>query len=1208
MGPEFCVRDGHATRLPRRWAARVLHGCALVVAFSLGAAVLAGASASASVAVAPVGLGSSRGFAVLAGLAVTNTGPSSINGDIGVSPGTAVTGVTPGEQVGGAIYAADAVARQAQIDVTAAYNDAAGRTPGVTVAAELGGSTLVPGVYRGPALGLTGTLTLDAGGDANAVFIVQAGGALTTAAASRVVLVNGASACNVFWQLPAAVTLGAGSTFAGTVLAIAAITAGAGAVVSGRLLSSAGAVTLSGNTVTNAGCASTVPGAPTIGIVTRGNTEVSVAFTAPLSNGGSVITGYTATCVSSDGGAAGWTGGSASPITVTGLTNGKAYTCTVTATNAVGSSVASAASNVVVPAPVPDAPTIGAVTSTDQAVIIAFAAPANDGGTAITSYIATCTAVVGGGAASAASARSPITVTGLVNGSTYTCVVHATSNIGTGLGSVASSPVIPSTVPGAPTIGVATRGNTQVSATFTPPISDGGSPVIDYSASCAASNGGATSTAAGSSSPILVTGLTNGVGYTCAVSAANAVGQGPASNASTTVTPATTPNAPTAVVAVRGDAQASVSFVAPASTGGAAIISYTTVCVSSNGGPSASVSSAGTPAVVTALRNGSTYTCTVVAISAVGSGTASLPSSSFVPATVPGSPVLGVAERGNRLILVRFTGPTDSGGAAITSYEAFCASTDGGVAGSTVGSGGPLTVSGLTNGSVYACLVRATNRVGIGPSSAASNLVIPATVPDPPAIGVAVRGNVSAMVAFTPPANTGGLPITGYTARCTSTNGGDARSATGRTSPVTVTSLVNSWSYTCSVRATNGVGTGVRSEYSNVFVPATVPGAPTNVSALPAGSGKLRGSFTVPLTNGGSPITGYAVSCASSDGGVPGSGTGFASPLTVVGLTDGRHYSCTVVAFNIVGSSARSAPTGSVLLAMVPAAPSGVSAISASTTASTGSVTVTFTAGSSVGSIVSSFDAMCISGTGGVMGTATVVSSTAMPIVVPRLTTGASYACQVRATNSTGVGSYSAVSTPLIVGSPAAPISVKALSGSTAGSVGTLSVSYVPSSANGATITSFTASCTSADGGAPASATHAGSTGVAIVVGGVTTAKSYQCSVRAVNSRGLGQWSAVSPVVIVGAPAAPTAVSAARVASGSLRVSFTPSAINGSTVTSFTAACRSSNGGTTRAASAATGPITVAGLSATMSYTCTIVAQSNRGDSAASAASASVIA
>ncbi|HLX51314.1 MAG TPA: ice-binding family protein [Streptosporangiaceae bacterium] len=210
---------------------------------------------------APVSLGTASSFAVLAGSTVTNTGPSVITGDLGVSPGTAVTGFPPGMVVSGTIHAGDAVAAAAQADLTTAYNDAAGRAPDQDLTGQdLGGKTLTAGVYKfDSSAGLTGTLTLDGQGNPDAVFIFQIGSTLTTASASNVVLINGARACDAFWQIGSSATLGTGTSFIGNILALTSITATTGVTVDGRLLARNGAVTLDTNTVQRAGCTHAKP-------------------------------------------------------------------------------------------------------------------------------------------------------------------------------------------------------------------------------------------------------------------------------------------------------------------------------------------------------------------------------------------------------------------------------------------------------------------------------------------------------------------------------------------------------------------------------------------------------------------------------------------------------------------------------------------------------------------------------------------------------------------------------------------------------------------------------------------------------------------------------------------------------------------------------------------------------------------------------------
>ena len=223
------------------------------------------ASQPAVAATAPVGLGTAGSFAVLAGTTVTNTGPSSISGDLGVSPGTAVTGFPPGIVFNGRIHRADGVAGDAQSDLTTAYNDAAGRSPTANVPAFIGaGQTLAPGVYKASSsLEVGGSLTLDAHGDPNAVFIFQAPSTLVTDSASNIVLTGDAQACNVFWQVGSSATLGTGSDFSGSILALTSITVTTGDTIAGRVLARNGAVTLDDDTITTSTCAPPPPPTPT---------------------------------------------------------------------------------------------------------------------------------------------------------------------------------------------------------------------------------------------------------------------------------------------------------------------------------------------------------------------------------------------------------------------------------------------------------------------------------------------------------------------------------------------------------------------------------------------------------------------------------------------------------------------------------------------------------------------------------------------------------------------------------------------------------------------------------------------------------------------------------------------------------------------------------------------------------------------------------
>ncbi len=230
---------------------------------------------------APVGLGTAAGYSVLGGTTVTNTGPTTLAGDLGVNPGSAITGFKPG-LVAGATHAADAHALQAQSDLTTAYDDAAGRAMTASVAGDLVGKTLTPGVYKstGP-LSVSGALTLNGQGNPNSVFIFQVASTLTTATASSIVLTNSAQACNIYWQVGSSATLGTASTFNGNILALTSITATTGTTVQGRALARNGQVALDTNVFTMPGCATASPSASATPTASSVPSAAATAASAP---------------------------------------------------------------------------------------------------------------------------------------------------------------------------------------------------------------------------------------------------------------------------------------------------------------------------------------------------------------------------------------------------------------------------------------------------------------------------------------------------------------------------------------------------------------------------------------------------------------------------------------------------------------------------------------------------------------------------------------------------------------------------------------------------------------------------------------------------------------------------------------------------------------------------------------------------------------
>jgi FtsP/CotA-like multicopper oxidase with cupredoxin domain len=373
------------------------------------------------------------------------------------------------------------------------------------------------------------------------------------------------------------------------------------------------------------------------------------------------------------------------------------------------------------------------------------------------------------------------------------------------------------------------------------------------------------------------------------------------------------PGAPTGVSAIAGDAQATVSFTAPVGTGGSPITSYTVT--SSPGGIIAT--GPASPITVTGLAGCTTYTFTVTATNAIGTGLPSSPSNSVtLPATVPEAPTIGTATAGNAQATVSFTPPVSTC-SAIISYTV-TSSPDGKTA---TGASSPITVTGLTNGTAYTFTVTATNVIGTGPASGPSNSVTPATVPGAPTIGTAVAGNARATVSFTAPASNGGSPITLYTV--TSSPGG--KTATGASSPITVTGLTNGTAYTFTVKATNAVGTGPASGPSNSVTPTNVPPAvPSNLVATASVVSANPPTVSLTWRDNSNNETGFLIQRATNAAFTVGANVTTYTDTTV--LTNTRCY-YRVRAFNAIGNSAWSASSAVVTPGQLPAAPTNLTLV-----------------------------------------------------------------------------------------------------------------------------------------------------------------------------------------------------------------------------------------------------------------------------------------
>ena len=894
-----------------------------------------------------------------------------------------------------------------------------------------------------------------------------------------------------------------------------------------------------------------VPGAPTSVSASAGNAQAAVAFLVPSNMNGATAYNYlvtaapggqTATCTSS-------------PCIVTGLTNGTAYTFTVQAMNAAGYGAASAPSNSVTPATIPGAPTINSVTAANASAVLAFTPPASNGGSAIVNYTVTA-----GGVPVGYCTVSPCTISGLYNGSTYSFTMHANNAVGSGPESGASSSITLPNVPSAPIIGSATRGNAQATVTFGTAAGNG-STITGYTV--VSSPGGVSATCA--SSPCIVTGLTNGTAYTFTVHATNAVGDGASSAPSNSVTPATTPGAPTITAVTSGVSSATVTFTAPASNGGSPITGYT--LTASPGGLQAACTTS--PCTINGLTNGTAYTFTLHATNVLGNGPESSASASATPATVPGAPTIGSATGGNAQASVSFTAPASNGGATITGYTV--TSAPGNIAASCPSS--PCVVSGLTNGTAYTFTVKANNSAGAGASSAASNSVTPATTPGAPTISTVTVTNSAATITFAAPASNGGSAIMNYTA--TASPGG--LQVTCSSSPCVVNGLTNGQPYTFTLHATNGVGAGPESVASASVTPATTASAPT-IGTATGGNGQATVTFTASTSNGGSAITGYTVT--SSPGGV--SATCASSPCIVSGLTNGTAYTFTVAANNGPGVSAASAASNSVTPATTPGIPTGVSA-----TAANGAASVSFTAPASNGGSAITDYVVTVSPGGAT------VTCAGSPCAITGLTNGTAYRFSVHAENVVGAGTESAVSAAVTPATtPDAPTAVSAVRGDASALVSFTA----PASNGGAAITGYTV--TSAPGGLTASC----ATSPCPIVG-LSNGVAYTFTVHATNSAGNGPESAASSAITPATvPGAPAIIGVSR-GNGSAQVSFVgPAADGGDPVTGYVLTIHP-GGGTV---ACTTSPCTVPGLVNGTSYTFTMHAANTVGAGSESNVSAAI--
>jgi hypothetical protein len=1080
----------------------------------------------------------------------------------------------------------------------------------------------------------------------------------------------------------------------------------------------------------------TVPDAPTLDSTSSGNATATLNWFAPAFNGGSTITGYTITAspyitpVTT----------SSTTATITQLLNGTTYTFSIIATNARGNSTA-LSTEVVLAAQAPLRPTGVSATVTAAAgqANVSWTAPSHNGGSAITSYTITSSSDSNNPSGisvvvsdlSGSDVVTSGTVTGLINGTSYTFTVSATNAVGTGSASTASAAVIPYTVPDAPTSVSSSSTNASATITWAAPAFNGGRAVTSYTITSDQGTTPVTTTAL----TYMFTGLTNSTAYVFSVVATNIRGDSSALNFAALTPLPIVPFAPQNVVAAvtANSGEVTVTWGAPLDDGGEAVTSYRVVA--SSGAELTASDPTQRTVTFTGLNNATQYTFTVYASNSVGEGAASSVSNGIYPGTLPTRPTITSTAASGANLTVNWTASSNQSGYSITATPAVKSYPLSGIASSA---NIEIALDDSTLGSVGSSVTTWTNAAGITnydfTNTASGSWQAPTVVAGTVAGTKAVRFNGSntglvqkvarttdistyTVMLLAKPTSTGtnrilqdmaynllygwwggytnefysdyngvlyfqnvsGKPtaivsdtewrvftftlngtaltmrvggvkysITGsgnspmrqlalggnagafnegtacdvaavyvwnnrvlsdmeaisyerqlvdkYGVPTSTWNSFDLDTDNGSGVPVTVSAARTATTATLnlgssfgsaaiSMKATNAIGdsethVAVNSGSSTYFL----PGAPTSVSATSGVSGRATVSWTAPASNGGSAITSYIVSATPSI--TPVTVTG-ATSSTISGLTNGTSYTFTVAAVNIVGTGPSSTPSPSATpIDTVPGAPTSVTA---DVSASASQAVVSWTAPTdNGGQSISNYTVNVITGGSTV---STVSAGTSTSATITGLTNGTSYTFTVTATNSIGTGSASTASSAAIPYTvPGAPsvVSITSTNGSA-----TLSWS-APASNGGRTITDYTIT-------ANPSITAITTSSTSYTVTGLTNGTTYTFSVVANNLRGSSSavvFSAVTPMPV--APSAPRSLAAdVSVASAQANLSWLAPADNGgAAITQYTmTASRTGAADIVRTTSSTSYAFT--GLTNGATYTFAVTATNSAGTSSA---------
>jgi len=861
------------------------------------------------------------------------------------------------------------------------------------------------------------------------------------------------------------------------------------------------------------------------------------------------------------------------------------YKITITRTNSLGTAVGYL--NLVVSDATAPAPTIDSVTTGNQEVSIAIIA-GDDGGSAITDYEYTTNG--GGTWTSIGSTTSPLTITGLENGTSYVIQIRPVNGGGPG---DATPPftVIPSTVPSQPTISGVTTGDQSLTVSVTDG-DDGGSAITDYEYSL---NGGAFISAGTATSPFSITGLTNGTEYDVVVRPVNANGAGTPS-AATTATPSTVPAQPTIDSITAGDGELTVTFTA-GDDGGSALtdIEYTL-----DGTNYISAGTTTSPFTITGLTNGVTYPIQIRPVNVNGTGTPSTVTNA-TPEGVPSTaPTIDSFSTGDGTVTINFT-PGDDGGSAITDYEY---TLDGGLnyisAGTAVS---PVVVSGLTNGTEYDIEIRPVNANGAGPDSTTVTAT-PSTVPDAPTLDSLTVGDGQLTVAFN-----GISRITGITQE------GPASNQTG-------TNVMDAGEYGW-ISLDEQLGAGERLVLDNAFFTDFLGEAVGTNNIFAIGIKGDNWTNTFELNNVSAASTGEIFKGDTYLVGICNNlGTGVEFRI-ITGSTTGNNMSTTPSIYGTVCAFLEVTSSGNdIRLGFGRNGDLGVAAGDESTVTyadwtaykqSTGDQGYGITSADVVMSFWT-FDGGDIDGaaidwtnlseipipTGGGDGGSPITDyeyridggayvsagTTTSPFVITGLANGTEYDVEIRAVNANGPSAASNLLSATPATTPAAPT----ISGITTGDE-QLTVAFTAGSDGGSAITDYEYSL---DGGAFVSA---GTTTSPFTIAGLNNGQTYSVEVRAVNAEGDGASSVADTGTPSTIPDAPTLVSLTP-GDQQLSVGFTLNGDGGSAITDVEYQINGT--GPWVSAGTTTSPFVIGSLINGVNYTITVRAVNANGSSVAS--------